>query len=159
MSDQNRIEPTAALPLDQLIDGGGRLVMVVEDDSAVRCSTRSMLERHGFKIVEANDGAAALGVMGILPTPPVLVLTDLMMPRMPGDVLARRVRERIPGLPVVAMTGLHADDPRAPDVGALMARGELAGLLVKPFNEAQLLAVLGRALKGDAGAREGVVEK
>jgi CheY-like chemotaxis protein len=88
----------------------------------------------------------------------VLVLTDLMMPRMPGDVLARRVRERIPGLPVVAMTGLHADDPRAPDVGSLLARGDLAGLLVKPFNEGQLLAVLSRALEGAAGKPAGVVK-
>jgi PAS domain S-box-containing protein len=157
-SEQSEVEPMAASPLDRLIDGDGRVLMVVEDDAAVRCSTRAVLERHGFKVVEASDGAAALGVLGILPTPPVLVLTDLMMPRMPGDVLARRVRERIPGLPVVAMTGLHADDPRAPDVGSLLARGDLAGLLVKPFNEGQLLAVLSRALEGAAGKPAGVVK-
>ena len=131
--------------------------MVVEDDAAVRCSTRAALEKHGFKIVEANDGAAALGVLGILPTPPALVLTDLMMPRVPGDVLAKRLRERIPGLPVVAMTGLHADDPRAPDVGALLASGDLAGLLVKPFNEGQLLAVLSRAFESAENGRIRVV--
>lgn len=144
-------------PLDKVLEGGGRLVMVVEDDAAVRCSTRAVLEKHGFKIVEANDGAAALGVLGVLPTPPALVLTDLMMPRVPGDVLARRLRERMPGLPVVAMTGLHSDDPRAPDLGVLLASGQLAGLLVKPFSEAQLLVTLARALDGAERSRADVV--
>lgn len=142
-----------------LIEGGGRLVMVVEDDAAVRCSTCALLERHGFKVLEASDGEAALGLLGMSPTPPVLVLTDLMMPRLPGDELARRARERIPGLPVVAMTGLHAEDPRAPDVGALLARRDLAGLLVKPFGEAQLLVTLGRALAAAEETRADVVRK
>lgn len=132
--------------LDALIVGADRLVLVVDDDPAVRAPTRLLLERHGFRVLEADDGETALAQLAAGPLP-ALVLTDLMMTRLAGDALARRVRARHPALPVVAMTGLHADDPRAPDLRPLLSSGILAGLLVKPFNEAQLLAALARALE------------
>lgn len=147
------VEPGPAIPRvaakseeEKPIQGEGRLIMVVEDDLAVRFSTCAVLERHGFQVVEASDGISALGMLTLAGRPPALVLTDLMMPRLAGDELARRVHERMPGLPIVAMTGLHSEDPNAPQVRALLASGELAGLLEKPFGEKRLLEEIGRVL-------------
>ncbi len=140
-------EPAA--PIAPTPRGAGRKILLVEDDAPVRLSTRLLLERHGFRVRETEDGTSALAALAE-PEPPALVLTDLMMPGLPGDALARRVRERHPGLPVLMMTGLHPDDPNAPNLRALLAEGTLADLLHKPFDEAQLLAGLARAFEAPA---------
>lgn len=125
--------------------GAGRLVLLVEDDALVRGSTRMLLERHGFAVREAEDGEQALALLERGPAP-ALILTDLMMPRLSGDALALSIRPRLPELPIVAMTGLHAEDPRAPHLRPLLDDGTLTLLLAKPFDEAQLLAALDRVL-------------
>jgi hypothetical protein len=137
----------AASPRAPLLVGVGREILLVEDDALVREATRLLLERHGFRVRDAVDGEEALARLADGRASPALVLTDLMMPRLGGAEFARRVYATHPSLPLVAMTGLHADDPRAPDLRPLLAVGAVRELLVKPFNEAQLLAALARALR------------
>lgn len=129
--------------------GDGRVVLLVEDDGLVRGSTRLLLETRGFSVMEAEDGAQALAILE-QGAPPDLILTDLMMPRLSGDALALAIRPRLPNLPIIAMTGLHAEDPRAPHLRPLLDDGTLTLLLAKPFDETQLLAALERALATDS---------
>ena len=123
---------------DQGADAGGQdtgeTVLLVEDEESVRNACRRILERAGFHVIEASDGAQALTELGD-DTPIDLLLTDVIMP---GDVsgkdLAARLQESRPGLPVLFMSGYTAD--------VIAKRGILEpGITVveKPFTSSDLL--------------------
>ncbi|GAB2595424.1 PAS domain-containing protein [Ramlibacter solisilvae] len=80
-------------------------VLLVEDDPEVAALTREMLGELGFAVIHAASPAAALGALANARTVDV-VLSDIMMPGgMSGLELAREIRRRQPGLPVVLTTG------------------------------------------------------
>ena len=80
-------------------------VLLVEDDEAVRRATRRMLEKAGFKVVEACDGENGLAVASNYSGEIDVVVTDLMMPRMNGGDFAHALAETHPELRVVFTSG------------------------------------------------------
>lgn len=84
------------------------MVLLVEDESAVRSAARRMLERKGYSVLEARHGADALLVWHEHRERIDLVVTDLRMPEMGGHELVTQLRKEEPGLPVVFMSG-YAD--------------------------------------------------
>ncbi|MEP7227954.1 MAG: response regulator [Gemmatimonadales bacterium] len=82
---------------------------MVEDEPAVRAIATRSLERAGFRVLQASGGAAALEVIKQYGQPDV-VLTDLMMPGIGGNELARRLVERWPALPILFMSGYSVVD-------------------------------------------------
>jgi two-component system cell cycle sensor histidine kinase/response regulator CckA len=112
LTESEVIERRAApRPDDEPALPAGATVLLVEDEPAVREIARRSLERGGFRVLQASDGAAALEVMDRHGQPDLL-LTDLMMPGMGGAELARRLRERWPGLPILFMSGYSVEDLR-----------------------------------------------
>ncbi len=112
-------------------------VLVVDDDPDIRSMMELMLAAEGFQVLSANDPAEALRLCG---TPGVsfdLLLTDLIMPGMSGEDLARRIAAERPSLKVIYMSALHSDANPLPP-----------GFLAKPFSSRELLkmvaSVLGR---------------
>lgn len=105
------------------------LVLVADDDQGTRLLTRAALEPHGFEVVEAPDGAAALA-QGQAELPD-LVLLDVLMPGMDGYETCAALRRLPEGehLPIVMMTGLEDPDSiiRAFQAGA-------TDFLTKPIN-------------------------
>lgn len=105
------------------------LVLVVDDDVTTRLLARESMEQAGFRVEEAEDGAAALSIFADLH--PDIVLLDLMMPRMDGFDTCAALRSLPEGIhtPVLMMTGL--DDvqsiTRAYEVGA-------TDFITKPIN-------------------------
>ena len=79
--------------------------MVVEDDAEVRQLTCTILRRAGYTILEARDVHHAIELFRSNKDRIGLVLTDLVMPGMNGDELARRLREMDPSLKVLYLTG------------------------------------------------------
>lgn len=79
-------------------------VLVVDDEPSVRDLVARVLERAGYTIALASDGPEALEAAGRFGSFDLLV-TDVMMPRMKGDELARRLREIEPSLKVLYLTG------------------------------------------------------
>ncbi|MFW6205712.1 MAG: PAS domain S-box protein [Gemmatimonadota bacterium] len=107
-------------------------VLVVEDEDAVRKLTVRVLERAGFTVLAAENGARALDVMEAHDGVVDVVLTDMVMPEMGGRELAWHIRRRRPGIPIIFMSGY--DD-------ALVAEaetGEESEFLAKPFTPATL---------------------
>jgi PAS domain S-box-containing protein len=129
-------EPTPLLDVDLR---GSETVLLAEDADLVRQHVRQILKANGYQVLEAADGREALALGAATPEIDVLV-TDLMMPSLSGVDLARQLRQRRPGLPVVFVSG-YAED-------GLVARGlERGALLVKkPFTPRELLLALRRAL-------------
>ena len=79
-------------------------LLIVDDDELVRKFLERVLKEAGYQTATASDGPEALQVAVSLERLDVLV-TDLMMPQMTGDELARRVRSTMPGVKVLYITG------------------------------------------------------
>jgi CheY-like chemotaxis protein len=112
----------------------GMTILLVEDDEIMRGLTRQLLEEHGYAVLEANDGKAALEIMGAHTGRIDLLLTDVVMRHVSGPELVERLRASHPNLKVVFMSGY---------TGELIAERELVErgitLLEKPFSRTALL--------------------
>ena len=86
--------------------GGTETILLVEDDADVRLVTRITLERHGYRVLEAPDGLAALELWRQHRDAVALLLTDLVMPgELDGRELAQRLRADRPQLKVIYTSG------------------------------------------------------
>ncbi|HEX2249458.1 MAG TPA: ATP-binding protein, partial [Gemmatimonadales bacterium] len=92
-------------PVSQPLLGSGATILLVEDERPVRSTVRRLLERHGYKVLEAANGQDALALVSSRRSEIHLVISDMVMPGMGGKELAGRVRNVSPGLPVLLMTG------------------------------------------------------
>lgn len=88
----------------------GHRILVVEDEEPVRTLICAMLAQSGYEILEASNGEEALSVCEACRQPISVVLTDVVMPRMGGPELARRIKETAPETAVIFMSG-YADHP------------------------------------------------
>ena len=119
-------------------DGSDRQVLLVEDDVEVAALTREMLSHLGFDVIHAASPAAALGALADARNIHI-VFSDIMMPGgMSGIELAREIRRRRPGLPIVLTTGYS-------ETTAEMSNAEFR-LLLKPYS----LEALADALRVEA---------
>jgi CheY-like chemotaxis protein len=102
-------------PIDQdspVLDlpGGSEVILVVEDDEGVRRLTRTLLEEHGYTVLEASDGVEALRVWQENQGQVQLLLTDVVMPEgVSGLELAARIRATDPELKVLFTSGYSPD--------------------------------------------------
>ena len=119
---------------------GTETVLVVEDEPAVRALAKVVLERQGYTVLVAENGAAALDVATRDPRPIHVLLTDLVIPGMNGYELASRVAVLRPSIKVVFMSGYTADVLTGFDLKAGQA------FISKPFSEKALAAKLREAL-------------
>jgi CheY-like chemotaxis protein len=109
-------------------------VLLVEDDEQVRSLARAVLEQNGYTVLAACDGVSALTLAERYPAMIDALVTDVVMPHMGGPELANRLAERMPGLPVLFISG-YAE-------AASFGRGGLAcdaNVLMKPFGREVLL--------------------
>ncbi len=86
-------------------------VLVVDDDAVNRALARALLEKNGFRVSEAADGAGALERLGASPDFRLMVL-DLDMPRVSGQEVLAQVRKSVAtaALPVIVLTGSTSDE-------------------------------------------------
>lgn len=80
-------------------------ILLVEDEPSLRALARNVLRQAGYNVFEAGNGKEALQVVNELPSPPDLLLTDVVMPEMNGLELADRLQRKWPGLAVVYTSG------------------------------------------------------
>ncbi len=98
------LDTSTTAPVATATQGDAR-VLVVEDENAARLILTRYLSTLGFQVVQARDGVEALERLDALEWEVDVVITDLIMPRMSGDLLTRKIRERTPELPVLCMSG------------------------------------------------------
>ncbi len=122
---------------------GNETVLVVEDEEALRQLTVRLLEKAGYTVLAAADGEQALLACERHPDNIDLLLTDLVMPRMGGRLLAERLASLRRTLKILYMSG-YTDD-------AIVHRGVLdmeTQFLAKPFSEAELTRKVRTVLDG-----------
>ena len=111
---------------------GTETILVVDDETAVLNMARAMLTRYGYGVISASGGRDAVTAVRSRPNLKIhLALLDVVMQDMAGPEVARELRELVPGLPVLFMTGF-------PDQHQLLkARG--MHVLYKPFTSLGLI--------------------
>jgi signal transduction histidine kinase len=122
----------------------GHTVLVVEDEAPVRAIMRTMLERRGFKVLEAASGIDALAVWHQHHDAIQLLLTDLVLPSgISGQELAEQFTAQKPGLRVLYTSGYSAG---AANNGVALDHEH--AFLEKPFDGAKLIEAVYRCLEG-----------
>jgi CheY-like chemotaxis protein len=117
-------------------------ILLAEDEATVRRSVRRMLDRAGFKVLEARHGADALMVLAENGDAVDLLITDLRMPELGGHELIATLRARMPDLPVIAMSGYPPERDAEPEWQGL----DEVEFLSKPFSTEMLMDAVRRAL-------------
>jgi CheY-like chemotaxis protein len=132
---------TITIDLPAVVEGGDEVterpragrrqtVMVVEDEPAVLQVTSRILDRAGFHVLQARSPKAALELVRSLDQPLDVVLTDIVMPEMPGTALATKMAAIRPEARMVFMSG-YTDKPEILPKGAIF--------IAKPFTAEALL--------------------
>jgi two-component system, cell cycle sensor histidine kinase and response regulator CckA len=126
-----------------------RTILVVDDEDIVRGLVARTLREDGYRVLQANHGAAAIGLLELQAEVVNLVVCDLVMPILGGRDVAAWVKEHCPGLPLLFISGYprayleahHLFDPAVP-------------LLRKPFLPSRLLETVEELVgEGPSAAR------
>lgn len=112
-----------------------RHILVVDDDPDIRATVREILDLEGCDVAAASNGLEALEQ--IESSPPCVVLLDMRMPMLDGWGVARELRARGVGVPIVVMTA-------AQDAGRWAREIAADAVLAKPFELDDLLNVVSR---------------
>lgn len=136
---------------EEIAPGGGKRLLLLEDDASVRDGLSALLEWVGYNVVTASNGEEALAL--VMDPPPNLFLSDVTLPGIGGPATAKQLRERWPELKVVLMSGYADDAMRA------TASNEGWHFLQKPFEFADLermlrIALLAHSYRGERSPLE-----
>ncbi|HET9066132.1 MAG TPA: PAS domain S-box protein [Gemmatimonadales bacterium] len=126
--------------------GNGEMILVVDDEAAIRSVTARLLQAHGYGVMLASDGREAVECYAEHRASIAVVLTDMMMPVMDGATAIARLRAIDPGVRLITVSGLADQSglpPTGPDQYPIRH-------LAKPYTAGELIAVIGQALRGDA---------
>jgi PAS domain S-box-containing protein len=138
-------ESPAEIPL-----GHGELILVVDDEAAIREITRQTLESSGYHVLTADDGAEAVALYAEHRDEIKVVLTDTMMPYMDGPTTIRALHKLDPQVKIIITSGLDANgnviEKAGPGVSAFLA---------KPYTAEKLLLVLDRVLNASSRGEHG----
>ena len=117
--------------------GAGQLVLLVDDEEAVRGLARRVLERGGYQVLEAANGEDALSALANHRASVRAVLLDLTMPGLGGEATLQRIRRDNPDLPVIVSSGYVPEE-----------EGTLAGVpfLAKPYRPSELVDAVKKAI-------------
>ncbi|MGD9489852.1 MAG: PAS domain S-box protein [Calditrichaceae bacterium] len=122
---------------------GSETVLVVEDEDAVRTLVGETLRTYGYNVIEAADGTDGLAITREHQGDIDLILTDIVMPKMYGTEMARKIKTDRPGITVIYMSG-HRDLDNHED-GNRMA--ENSNFIQKPFSPSELARFIKKILK------------
>jgi PAS domain S-box-containing protein len=97
--------PLSAHAGTQRVEPGTETILVVEDEANLRALARQFLEKQGYKVIDAADGAVAMQIAVAHEGMIHLLLTDVIMPGMNGRELAQRISEIRPNVKILYMSG------------------------------------------------------
>lgn len=118
--------------------GHGELILVVDDEAAIREITKTSLLTYNYRVLTASDGIEAIALYAEYREEISVVLVDMMMPIMDGATTIRTLQKINPQVKIISVSGLVAGDKFATaagtGVGAFLAKPYTANELVKVIN-------------------------
>ncbi len=118
--------------------GQGELILMVEDEAAIREVTRETLETYGYQVLTASEGAEAVAMYAQHLDSVQAVLLDMVVPMMDGRAIIRALRKLNPNCRIIATSGLLTNEAE---------REEVAQFLSKPFTAEKLLKTLAAVIR------------
>jgi CheY-like chemotaxis protein len=117
-------------------------ILVVDDNIKILYSFKTFLEKEGYITISADQGSAVLDLIST--EKPSLIFLDISLPDMNGIDILRQIKEKIPSLPVIIVTGLNSEDNRnqARSLGA-------SEFLEKPVSLTRIREILGKLVQDD----------
>jgi len=126
---------------EQVSEDRATTVLIVDDDRAIRALIRTLLEKAGYTILEVASGEEALetfeGHRGEID----LIILDLVMPTMTGEVCLTKLKEMAPEARVLVTTGYSVNDETYQEISP-----KIEGIIPKPIRPPLLLALVERIL-------------
>lgn len=135
------VEVVAPKAENQFPNGGGELILLVDDEPALREIVGNILETFGYRVITASDGNDALMKYAQRQNEIALVFTDMMMPFMDGPAMIRGLRRFNPQARIIAATGLATQNK--------IVEAKLLGVdafVSKPYTAEKLLKVIQEVL-------------
>ncbi|TVQ54548.1 MAG: hybrid sensor histidine kinase/response regulator, partial [Spirulina sp. DLM2.Bin59] len=136
---------TAALTVAEyaleLCSGAGELILVVDDEEAIRQVVKTMLETYQYRVITASHGLDAIARYAEQKAEIAVVIVDLMMPIMDGGATLPLLQQINPAVKAIAMSGLNASE-----AAQNAKRQGFAAFLDKPIHTQDLLKTLRHCL-------------
>jgi PAS domain S-box-containing protein len=143
---QTESSPEAAAELAaEMPRGHGELILVVDDEIAVRQITQQTLEAFGYRVVLAADGAEAIAIYALQGSEIAVVLTDMMMPIMDGPATIHVLCRMNPTVRIIGASGLSSNGQIVRSTNASVSH-----FLPKPYTAEMLLKALKQVLSAAA---------
>jgi CheY-like chemotaxis protein len=143
------IEVKSEIKTLKIIPDGNEKVLFVDDDVTLADLGGKLLSTLGYRVTTQSDPRKALELFRENPNGFDLIITDMIMPGLTGDALAREVTKHRPEIPIIACTGfsdlVDADQ---------LAKAGIRGILRKPITIYQLGQVIRQALEGKSVVQE-----
>ncbi len=117
--------------------GNGELILVVDDEAAIREITKTSLETYGYQVLTASDGIEAIALYAQHHDQIKVALIDMMMPSMDGATTIQTLHRINPTVKVIAVSGLSSNEQSAIAAGA-----GVKTFLSKPYTSEKLLTAL-----------------
>jgi two-component system cell cycle sensor histidine kinase/response regulator CckA len=138
-SEDNSVAPVVAVPI-----GNSELILVVDDNDAIRETVIAILTKHNYRVLSASDGVEAVSFLTAHQTEIALIITDVDIPYLGGAALTRIAAQLCPDLRLLVISGLSNDEK---DGSPLEAAKKLAhACLLKPFAPEVLLETVHQLL-------------
>jgi signal transduction histidine kinase/ActR/RegA family two-component response regulator len=118
--------------------GHSELILVVDDEAAIREITRSTLEAAGYRVLTASDGTEAVALYAQRSGDIKVVITDIVMPYMDGMATIRALRKLNPLTKIIVSTGVSGKNRNVvvdPDVDAVLSKPYTAETLLKTLTD------------------------
>jgi PAS domain S-box-containing protein len=127
--------------VDPAPNGTGQLILLVDDEEAVRLVTKRTLEKSGYRVITASDGVDAVAAYVRHRSEVTLVISDMMMPIMDGPKMIQTLRQIDPNVRIIGTTGYAPELEKQSEIAALDYP-----LLLKPYTGRGLLEAVRVAL-------------
>lgn len=137
--------------------GNNELVLLVDDEDSIRSIGQRTLERFGYRVLTASNGAEALELYSARRKEVAVVITDMAMPVMDGPTAILGMLSIDPRARIIGSSGLTSDSPRAKEV-----KSAVKLFLAKPYTAEAMIKAVHGVLSGEArapslaGARSGL---
>jgi PAS domain S-box-containing protein len=132
------------------VSRGNEMILFVDDEEEVLSAVRETLTTHGYKVLAASDPVLALDLFSRMPHEIALVITDMVMPKIDGKELIKRMRSINPGAKILAVSGYMKFVAQKEDIK------EIAGFLQKPFESRHLLSMIRKILDARPNAHSSI---
>ncbi|HUI28696.1 MAG TPA: PAS domain S-box protein [Candidatus Acidoferrales bacterium] len=138
---------TAVIPLED-VPGGTETILVIEDEEMLRELVKTVIEFKGYHVITACDGEEGIEIFKRKQSEIALVISDLGLPKFPGDEVLRRIRSLDPAAKLVAASGFVESDVRMRLLNLGVER-----FVQKPYLPSEILQTIRGIIDGNNSVR------